>query len=348
MAENSNNKTNNSFFKDIIKSVKDFDKYEDFALESVKKSIVYILKIIAIFALVVTIVSIYQFSKGVNQAINYFNENISNLDYADGILQINNNEKLDINNEENLFEIIIDTQELNEDGINEYKDYINSKNNIIIILRNKIFVKNAFSASVTENEYSELLNNYNIESMDKQQVLDYINSNKAQMYIAVTGIVYIYMLMEYFISVILDIVMLALITCILGMVSRLKIKFKAGFGIATHALTLSLILNLIYIIINSLTGFTIKYFSIMYMGIAYVYIITAIFMIKSDFIKRQVEVEKIKTEQEKVHEELESKKEQEKDKKQEEKNKREREKQKDKEKKEEQGETEDKPEGSNA
>ena len=56
MAENSNNKTNNSFFKDIIKSVKDFDKYEDFALEGVKKSIVYILKIIAIFALVVTIV----------------------------------------------------------------------------------------------------------------------------------------------------------------------------------------------------------------------------------------------------------------------------------------------------
>ena len=90
MAENSNNKTNNSFFKDIIKTVKDFDKYEDFALEGVKKSIVYILKIIAIFALVVTIVSIYQFSKGVNQAINYFNENISNLDYADGILQINN------------------------------------------------------------------------------------------------------------------------------------------------------------------------------------------------------------------------------------------------------------------
>ena len=55
-------KEKNSFVKDVIKSIKDFDKYEDFALESLGRTLCYILKIVAILVLAITCVSIYQFS----------------------------------------------------------------------------------------------------------------------------------------------------------------------------------------------------------------------------------------------------------------------------------------------
>ena len=63
---------------------------------------------------------------------------------------------------------------------------------------------------------------------------------------------------------------------IAGTFSHLKMRFKNIYNIAIHGLTLPIILNLVYIIINVLTGYTIKYFSIMYMAIACIYVITAI------------------------------------------------------------------------
>ena len=72
---------------------------------------------------------------------------------------------------------------------------------------------------------------------------------------------------------------------------------------ALHALTLPTILNLIYIIVNLYTGFNIEYFQVMYSAISYVYIITGILMIKADFIKKQLELNKILEEQQKIREE---------------------------------------------
>ena len=52
-------------------------------------------------------------------------------------------------------------------------------------------------------------------------------------------------------------------------------------------------MNIIYFIVNSFTGFTIKYFEIMYTTVATIYIATAILMIRSDVIKKQIELNKI-------------------------------------------------------
>ena len=71
-----------------------------------------------------------------------------------------------------------------------------------------------------------------------------------------------------------------------------------------HALTLPIILNILYIILNAFTGYTIKYFQIMYTAISYIYMVAAILIIKSDYIKRQMELDKLKSEQEKVRAEL--------------------------------------------
>ena len=62
---------------------------------------------------------------------------------------------------------------------------------------------------------------------------------------------------------------------------------------AIHALTLPIILNLAYIFINTLTGFKIEYFQIMYNIVSYIYILAAVLIIKSDFDKKGMDIIKI-------------------------------------------------------
>ena len=54
---------------------------------------------------------------------------------------------------------------------------------------------------------------------------------------------------------------------------------------AASAISLSVILNLIYIIVNVLTGFTMEYFQIMYTLISYIYMISAILIMRSNLIR---------------------------------------------------------------
>ena len=83
----------------------------------------------------------------------------------------------------------------------------------------------------------------------------------------------------------------------------------------------------------------------MYMGIAYIYIITAILMLKADLIKRQDELSKIIEEQENVKRELERKEE---EKRQEEEEQRRQEQRKKEKKEKEDDEEEGEPQGENA
>ena len=53
--EEQKTKTKRSFFKDVLKSIKDFDKYEDFLIEGMGRNVIYLSKIVAIFTLVIAI-----------------------------------------------------------------------------------------------------------------------------------------------------------------------------------------------------------------------------------------------------------------------------------------------------
>ena len=95
--------------------------------------------------------------------------------------------------------------------------------------------------------------------------------------------------------------------------------------IDVHSLTLPILLNALTILLYTFTGFKITYFDAMYMGIACIYIVAAILMIKSDVIKNQKELAKIIEEQLRIKMEMEKGKE---NKKQEEKEKEDEEEQK--------------------
>lgn len=113
------------------------------------------------------------------------------------------------------------------------------------------------------------------------------------------------MFIIYFTSTIVDGVVLALLGFLFARIVGIKIRFKATFNMGVYALTLPVILNLIYIILNLFIEFEVKYFEWMYTTISYIYMIVAILMIKTDLINRQAELMKIIEEQEKVKKEIE-------------------------------------------
>lgn len=328
--EDKNKDKKESFFKAVIKSIKSFEKYEDFGLEGIGKTIKYLLKIVAIFTLVISIMSVYKFSKSLNESLSYFDKNIESLTYENDILQVNNNEKLEIISDKNIKgKIIIDTSDLTEEQVNQYRENIKNEKNGILLLKDRVILKNEMLSTISETSYKSFFEKYNINtSLDKQKILNYFNNNIVQIYFSIFITLYLYMFAVYFASILVDAVVLGALGYITARLIGMKIKYSPAFSMGVHALTLPIILNIFYVILNGFTGYIIKYFQFMYTAISYIYVITAILIIRSDYIKRQTEVEKIKSEQEKVRQELEEKQQKEDEDKAKQKDKRERQKQK--------------------
>ena len=97
----------------------------------------------------------------------------------------------------------------------------------------------------------------------------------------------------FYIITLLDVITLSVLGIITCLISRIKMNYKAIFNMSIYALTLSIILKMIYQSINLLTNYEIKYFDIMYVAVAYISLAAAIFLIKSNIIKQHLELMKI-------------------------------------------------------
>lgn len=300
---------NKGFFQKVIMSIKDFDQYLIFATEKLSEALKYLLKIMLIFSASISIGFTYFFYVTVQEGIQYFNNHIESIQYLNHELMVNEDNPTIIENDELIIPyIVIDTSQTEEN--NTYMERASLYDTAVIILKDKILVKNPVDTSgITTYSYEELENQYQIGDFNKEQVLDFISQiNQPTLYLGVYISIFLYMFLVYTISTIFDVLILALLGYIIARIARVKLRLNATFNIGVHALTLPIILNLIYILVNLFTGFTIKYFQWMYTTISYIYVIVAILMIKTDIINTQIELAKIVKEQEKVRQELEEEK----------------------------------------
>lgn len=304
MAENIKKK---NFFRNLIKSIKDFEKYEDFALEGIKKSLKYIFKLIILFCIILSIVSSYLICKNLNMVYQDLKNIESRFTFKDDILTVESEDTIVIEKYQDfLGTIVIDTSGdiSEEDSIKKAREY----NNAIILLEDKIIVSNNNTNSIVKTKYSEITDLFkeqyqieNIEINNKEDIINQIEKiNKTSFAIAVFLTFMLGDIMIYIINFLMYALILTLLAFLIARVSRMKMNFSNSFGIAVHAITLPIILNLVYSIINMFTGFEIKYFDWMYNTISYIYVIVAILMIKTDFINRQMELLKIASAQEEI------------------------------------------------
>lgn len=299
-----------SFLKRVITSVRDFDKYSEFAVENINIAIKYLIKLMCIFVLVISMCFVGKIAITANNAVNFIKNNIESISYKDGILTLDDNKNIKIEDDKNIPPVvIIDTTQSDEKN-KENIDNINNYDMGVLILSDKIILKNTIVNENIEYKYSDIAQKYNIQEFDKQSLINYIeNMNMANIYLIVLAIIFIYTYVIYFTSTVIDAITLGVLGIIISRLSGLKIKYRALFNISVYSLTLPIILNLIYIVVNTFTGYTIKYFEFMYTTISYIYLIVAILMIKADLITTHREVIKIEETQKEVRRKMQEEKE---------------------------------------
>ena len=330
------------FFKRMFRAIKDFDEYKEYAIEKTGTSIKYFLKLMIFFSLIISIAMTIRFYSWMDEGLEYIKNNIVVFELKDGKLTVSQEEPILIENENSPLNIIlIDTRERTEEEKNEQIEKVKSYTSGMLLTEDQIMLKMPFTEQgQTESWYS--YDALGVENITKESL---IASATTGSLIYISFIFYlgtvVYLFVMYAVLALLDVVLLAILGFIVSRILRIPLRFAPTWNVAVYALTLPILLNALYIFVNVLFGIEIKYFGVMYNAISYIYMITAILLIKSDIIKRNMEVTAIVEEQEKVKQELERKREEEEKRKQEE----EKEKQKEKEKKEEKG---DSPEGSKA
>lgn len=115
--------------------------------------------------------------------------------------------------------------------------------------------------------------------------------------------------------------MVAILTSFIGWIAliflRIKMKYSKLFTLSIYASTLSIILTVIYTMLNAFCGVYIEMFDYLSILIAYIYITAVIYMIRSDLIKQQIELIRIAHVQAEEKERLEKEREKEKEREQE-------------------------------
>ncbi len=253
-----------NFCKSIIGSVINFDLYKDIWKEKVSKSIIYFLILIAIYAFAVSIGAIYIFNSSKNNIVESIQNDISSLYYKDGELCVNEDKETNIY----FNKIMINTSEDEYYTENPLGKIILGKKYVIIKLNNTDF----------KFKYTDIFDG----EFNKDNLIGLFDFSIGY-YIIFFIIALIFSYIVFFCSTMLDILIITLIGIIICRIfGNNNLKFKNIFSISIHAITLPVILSIIYYLINCFTGFYIKYFSTMYTAVAIIYMMTAITLISSE------------------------------------------------------------------
>lgn len=304
-----------SFIKKVYNSIIKIEKYPEMAAQGLPKAIKYLIQLIIIFSIIVSIFNIYNINKIVKETGKYIENEIPDFSYSQGELKINSEDVITKQIEE-FGNIIIDTNYNEEGKVSSYINELQSQKSGIILLKDKIIVKTDVMDATINYSYSDLLSGTGINEFTKQELINYINSTQMlNIYIGIFLILVIWAFSLYLINTLVNVIAISIFGYIVSLIIKMKMNYKAIFNMTIYSITLSTILSMLYIGINYVTGFTIKFFDLMYITVACIYLIAAIFIIKTDFIKRQGEVLKIQEVEKIIKKEFDDKKENPKEKK---------------------------------
>lgn len=293
------------FFKRMKIAVFKLEEYGVFLGEKLSKSFKYFFLLILLLTVVMVASGCYDFYKMLNKGISYINNELPEFSYNDGIMKFENN--VEAYDQDYNFKLYINTDdEVSEETLTSYKEDIYSVQDGLILLKDKVIY--IVQGSSLENTYAELFNIYDLNVSNKQDIINLIDN------VGISNVVIIYALSSFIsvyvanaISILFDLLVIAVFGYVASRICGIKFKMSPMITLSIYSLTLSIILTGVYNVIYVLTGFVIKYFDIMYLLIAYVYIIAAIFMIKYDLIKQTQELQKIIEVQKQVKKEAEEK-----------------------------------------
>lgn len=299
--------------KKVFYSVFKIEKYPEMASQGTKEAVLYLSMFAIIVAVITCVITIYQLNESVGKTASFIEQKIPDFQYKDNVLAIQNDEKpVTVEDEESPFSIIIlDDTDKTDEEIEGYKNTIKEKGDGLLFLKDKFYmiVKNAQNQEVSYT-YSDFASQLGLgNELSKTQLLEFLQGDgMKQMYLSSTLSIGIYAFIQEMIGIIIYVAAVAAIGYVIAMILRVKMKYKAVFNMAAYAFTLSTILKIAYILLNTLAGYTISLFPIMYIGVACIYLIAALFITRVDLMKTQEELTRIKETQKEVEKKQEKEK----------------------------------------
>jgi hypothetical protein len=257
-------------------------------------------------SLVLAIVSTYNFSIIVNKAYSYIKNELPDFTYENG--QVTFEKSVEgYDKDLDLYSIIDTDSEMSDTTKNNYEEKVKDYSYAIIFLSDEVIVRE--SGEFNSFVYTDFEDIYNISVSNKADLENTIDNIglvgiNATYFIAAVLSLYIANILTY----ISDVLMVGIFGYLVAKMTRVPLTFAKSFVLAVYSLTLSIVLSTIYSVVYSLTGFVIQYFDIMYLVLAYIYMIAAILIIKSDVIKQKIELQQIYKVEKEVKQELEEQK----------------------------------------
>ena len=277
-----------SFFRRMKMSIFDFDKYHIIASEGLGRAMMYLIKLMLLFALVMSAASIIKVSQLLDQGIEYFSSNVPNFYFENNEFVLDSETDVTIENHEYTdFKIILTNSETySEDEIRDFDGLA------VAFTKKHVLLKQQNSTSITTQTYEELGNTIDLNEINKDYIVNMFSGENSYNILAnIFAVIFISTFLTYFLTAILDTIALSLLGFIVSRLIRIPFKYGALYSLSISAITLPVILNAIYLIVNMFTGFVIPYFQIMYTLIAYVYLIATLLIMRSEIIKKKVQIQ---------------------------------------------------------
>ena len=180
-------------------------------------------------------------------------------------------------------------------GLETYQDFV------IVMLQDRIVIKNDVLNSMMgpiNITYEELAYRHGVDTLDKETMISIVREgfNWIAIYAGVFVIGLIANFMAYGILTIMSVVLLMVVGMLTNFALKTGLKQSAVLNIVLHAITLPVILLVIYVGVRLLTGFEIRHFRMVYDAISYVYVITAMLLIRSNLQKELMRIVQVQKE----------------------------------------------------
>ena len=304
-----------NFFKKVWYSITKIEKYPDMASEGLGTAIGYLAKIVVFLAIVLCLGMMFQTYGLIQEGVTYLQNEFPEFSYKDGILNVESENEMIISSEDSVVgKTIIDTKTEEEQKVNQYINEVTEEGEGIIVLKDKVIIKDSAIVGTISYSYKETFEPMNITHFSKQDVINYANSSQiVTLYVSIFLTIFIYAFIMYLLTTLSNAIMLSFFGYITTVLARIKIRYVAIFNMSAYALTLSTILNMLYIAVNIFIPFNMEYFQVMYVAVAAIYLVAAILILKTEVIKQQIELMKIAEAEEIIKKEMEEKEQQEKE-----------------------------------
>lgn len=276
------------FFKSFWYAITNFEKYKEFAFNNSFNVFKYVAILLILFSIIITFSLVVPIINTFNNGMDYFKNEFPNLTYSEGKLTVDSDEPIYLEDKDLDAVLLVDTNATEEEK-NKYIEEQKGHATSILVFSDKLIVKTAALTAYSIYEYNQLDNSLGVDTFNKQDILNnFSGGGSYKVYISMYLFLFVFILLTYTVMLFIDVVILSILAFIISKIYKVTLRYSNCIKISVYALTLPLLLQLIYIYVNTFTGFTIQYFSIMYDVISYIYVITAILIIKNDLAKQEI------------------------------------------------------------